>query len=39
MIFAACVRRDPKAAGEAMRRHLQHTMDVTARELAEHAPD
>jgi DNA-binding GntR family transcriptional regulator len=38
-IFAACVRRDPKAAGEAMRRHLQHTMDVTARELAEHAPD
>lgn len=38
-IFAACVRRDPQAAGEAMRHHLQHTMDVIARQLAEHAPD
>jgi DNA-binding GntR family transcriptional regulator len=38
-IVAACVRRDPKAAGEAMRHHLQHTMDVIARELAAQAPD
>jgi DNA-binding GntR family transcriptional regulator len=36
-IVAACRQRDTEGAGEAMRRHLKHTWEVTSRQLARDA--
>jgi DNA-binding GntR family transcriptional regulator len=36
-IVAACQQRDAQGAGEAMRRHLKHTWEVTSRQLAQDA--